>query len=105
MFQDNYQSVLELIAGVQRVVQTELELGRIQRWTLREATAVYGQDVWFSWSSSQVPDVRLLHDARGTDVNPYMQVRDRDETPPADGHQEDHQGSRAGGFAVPWTCR
>ena len=82
--QDNYQSALESMAGVRRVVQTELELGRIQRWTLREATAVYGQDLRFGSLGALckgqyddgVPDVRLLHDGtRGTDVNPYIRVR------------------------------
>ena len=42
VFLDIYQSVLESMVGVRRVVQTGLELGSIQVWSLGEATAVYG---------------------------------------------------------------
>ena len=94
VFQDNYQSALESMAGVRRVVQSEIELGRIQRWTLREATAVYGQDLRFGSLLELFARVSTLMvfptsvcftTVRGgrTDVNTYIRVRDRDETPAA----------------------
>lgn len=44
VFQGDYQSALELMAGVRRLFQTELELMRIRRLTMRGATGS-GQDL------------------------------------------------------------
>ena len=84
VFQDDYQSALVSMAGVRRVVQTELELGSIQSVTLREATAMYGQGRRFGSLGAFCkglhddggPDGRLFHDGtRGMDANPYIRVR------------------------------